>query len=367
MTKIKLSMLIIAIVLLLFGCSTTNNTPTTVNTENSTSAETEKTTEENPAQTTEETTEDIDGITDMEKVDFSLKPNEAGRVMVLMYHSIGEIDSAWEITPDSLRADLEYMYVNGYRPISLSKYVKGQIDTPAGYTPIILTFDDANQNNYNLIEENGELVIDPDSALGIMEEFNKKYDDFNVTASFYIYGTNAFRQQQYVEYKLQYLVENGFDIGNHTYGHVRLIESTTSEEVQYQIGMLVAYVNGILPGYDMNTFVIPYGQRPKGDLNDYLVSGEYNGVSYNHIAVLEVGSHPAYSVYDRRFDFSSIPRIRASNTDEPQESADWFEYFEKNPHLRFVSDGFEHVVTVPQDMLELIDTDGLGDKTLLVY
>ncbi|MDP3386496.1 MAG: polysaccharide deacetylase family protein [Eubacteriales bacterium] len=364
MTRFKSSVLAIAIAILLSGCnsSITNSTPES--TLHTTVVEIETTTEDNPI---EETTADTDRLTDKEKVDLSLNPNEAGRVMVLMYHSIGETDSAWEITPDSFRADLEYMYTNGYRPISLSKYVKGQIDTPAGYTPIILTFDDANQNNFNLIEENGELLIDPDSALGIMQEFNKKYEDFNVTASFYIYGTNAFRQQQYVEYKLQYLVDNGFDVGNHTYGHARLIESTTSEEVQYQIGMLVAYVNGILPDYEMNTFVIPYGQRPKGDLNDYLVSGEYNGVSYDHIAVLEVGSHPTYSVFDARFDYTSIPRIRASNTEEHQESADWFEYFEKNPHLRFVSDGFENVVTVPQDMLELIDTDDLGDKSLLVY
>jgi len=351
-------------VLLLSGCNSANTNTTPESILNTTVIEIETTTENNP---TEETTEDLDGLTDKDKVDLSLMPNEAGRVMVLMYHSIGEIDSAWEITADSFRADLEYMYKNGYRPISLSKYVKGQIDTAAGYTPIILTFDDANQNNFNLFEENGNLVLDPDSALGIMEEFNKKYDDFNITASFYIYGTNAFRQQQYVEYKLQYLVENGYDIGNHTYGHSRLIESDTSEEVQYEIGMLVSYVNGILPDYDINTFVIPYGQRPAGELDNYLVSGEYNDVSYNHIAVLEVGSHPSYSVFDTRFDYTSIPRIRASNTEEFQESADWFEYFEKTPHLRFVSDGYENVVTAPQDMLELINTEGLGDKVLLGY
>lgn len=366
MTIIKSGVLAITVVLLLSGCISSTTNPTTASIENPTLIESE-TTEDSIVVPTEETTAQIDESTNLERVNLSLNPNEAGRVMVLMYHSIGETDSAWEITPDSFRADLEYLYANGYRPISLEKFVRGQIDTPAGLTPVILTFDDANQNNFNLIEEAGNLKIDPDSAIGIMEEFNKKYEDFNVTATFYVYGTNAFRQSQYVDFKLSYLIDNGYDIGNHTFGHARLIEATSSEEVQYQIGHMAAYINEVLPDYEMNTFSIPYGQRPKGDLNDFLLSGEYDDFAYKHIAVLEVGSHPSHSVFDSRFDFGAIPRIRASNTDEPQESSDWFEYFEKNPHLRFVSDGFENVVTVPQDMLELIDTDRLGERALLVY
>ncbi|HBH13377.1 MAG TPA: hypothetical protein DDX29_09730 [Clostridiales bacterium] len=367
MIGMKSGMLALAGVLLLSSCHSANTVSTSESILNTTVLEIETTTEDNPIETTEETTSEMDGLSDQDKVDFSLSPNEAGRVMVLMYHSIGELDSSWEITPDAFRADLEYLYVNGYRPISLSKYAKGQIDTPAGYTPVILTFDDTNQNNFNLIETVGGLVIDPNSALGIMEEFNKRYDDFNLTATFYVYGTNAFRQEQHVDYKLHYLVDNGYDLGNHTYNHARLIESATPEEIQYQIGMMASYIRKILPKYEMNTFSIPYGQRPAGDLNDYLVSGEYNDVSYHHIALVEVGSYPSYSVFDRRFDYTAIPRIRASNTDEFQESADWFEYFEKNPQLRFISDGFKNVVAVPQDMLELIDTESLGDKALLAY
>ena len=89
-----------------------------------------------------------------EKIDLSLKPNEMGKVMVLMYHSIGDNSGAWEITPEQFRNDLEYLYENKYRPISLKNYVDGIIDIPEGCTPVVITFDDANLNTYNIIVNN---------------------------------------------------------------------------------------------------------------------------------------------------------------------------------------------------------------------
>ncbi len=321
--------------------------------------------EESPIEEIKE--EPIDALTPEDYVDLTVKPNEVGRVMVLMYHSIGEQDSAWEITPESFRKDLTYLYENDYRPISLEKFVKGKIDTPAGYTPVILTFDDGNQNNFNVWEENGEMIIDPDSAVGIMNEFNEKYEDFNVTATFYLYGLNPFRQQEYVEYKLNYLIENNYDIGNHTFNHARLINSESAHEVQKELAELVIFINQHLPEYEVNTFAIPYGQSPPGDLRQYLMEGEYDGVSYHNIAVLEVGSHPSFSVYDNRFDYTSIPRIRASSTEDNMESEEWFEYFEKNPHFRFVSDGYPDVITVPEDMSDLLNPLDWPDKQVYIY
>ena len=123
--------------------------------------------------------------------------------MILMYHGIGREESTWQRSSDNFRKDLEYMYQNGYRMISLNDYARGEISTDPGYTPIILTFDDGRQNNFNLIEKNGEMVLDPDCAVGILEEFKEKYPDFNVTASFFL-GTNPFGQAEYAEEKLNW-------------------------------------------------------------------------------------------------------------------------------------------------------------------
>lgn len=303
----------------------------------------------------------------IEDVDLSLNPNEAGRIMVLMYHSIGEKDNAWEITPDSFRKDLEYMYENKYRPISLEKVIKGEIDTPAGYTPIVLTFDDGNQNNFNMIEVEGEWIIDPDSALGIMEYFNEKYEDFNVTATFYLFGENPFRQKEWVEYKLKYLVDHGYDIGNHTYSHANLANLESPEAIQRELAKMVEGIQGFLPDYTMTSFAITYGISPRDEWKQYMVKGEYDGTAYSHLGLLEVGAHPSFSPYDYRFNALSIPRIRGSNTAEPMESADWFLYFEENPDRRFISDGFTEIITLPETMLELIDEKHLENRMLLTY
>ncbi|NLJ58438.1 MAG: hypothetical protein GX339_06300, partial [Tissierellia bacterium] len=105
--------------------------------------ETEERTEK---ETEDEKLEEADPIA---SIDMSLEPNELGEIMILMYHGIGQEELEWQRSAENFRKDLEYMYQNGYRMISLNDYAKGQIYTEAGYTPIILTFDDGRQNNFN--------------------------------------------------------------------------------------------------------------------------------------------------------------------------------------------------------------------------
>lgn len=300
-------------------------------------------------------------------VDFSLQPNEAGRVMVLMYHSIDVDEVEYEISVESFKNDLDYLYEHDYRPISIDKYMNGEIDTPAGYTPVILTFDDAHQNNFNIIEENGEMKIDPDSAVGIMEGYNEKYEDFNITATFFIFGENPFRQKDYIDYKIDYLLENGYTIGNHSYDHSNLSEMTRKEEVEYAIGRESMYLEELTNGRAIDVLAIPFGVSPVGELKEYMYEGNYQGYEYKTEMALEVGWYPSYSVYDGRFDIKSVPRIRGSKTTDTSESEEWFAYFEDKPYLRFVSDGYDEVVTVPADWEEIIDPERIGDRELLIY
>lgn len=325
---------------------------------------------ENPVENNngeDSSSEDEDQVHNEINVDFSLEPNEAGRVMVLMYHSIDEDEAEYEISVESFKQDLDYLYENNYRPISIDKYMRGEIDTPAGYTPVILTFDDAHQNNFNIIEENGEIKIDPDSAIGIMEAYNEKYDDFNITASFFIFGENPFRQKEYIDYKIDYLLDHGYTIGNHSYAHENLSEMTNKEEVEYAIGREVKYLDELTDGRAMDILAIPFGVSPVDELKDYMYEGSYEGYDYKTELALEVGWYPSYSVFDSRFDSRSVPRIRGSKTSDTAESEEWFGHFEENPHLRFVSDGYEEIVTVPADWEEIIDPDSIGDRELLIY
>ena len=169
--------------------------------------------------------------------------NELGEVPIMMYHNIidkpsnetnytgGNVDKdGYNRTTEAFREDLEMYYQKGYRMIRLIDYVRGDIDTPYGMSPIVLTFDDGNDNNIKVtgLDSDGNIIIDPSSAVGILEEFKKKYPDYNVTATFFV-TSSMFNQKEYNEKILKWLVEHGYDVGNHTMGHNNLNSTTISK------------------------------------------------------------------------------------------------------------------------------------------
>lgn len=303
-----------------------------------------------------------------EKIDLSLKPNEAGQIMVLMYHGIGETEATWTRTPENFKRDLETLYEKGYRAISLKDYVNNNINVEEGYTPVVFTFDDGLKNNFNIIDKDGEKIIDPNCAIGIMEEFKKSHPDFNMTASFFVYGGNPFRQSELIEYKLNWLIENGYDIGNHTVGHNNMSEVSDSNKIQEYIGKEAAFLESFLDGYKIDTYALAYGARPDKELQHLLEQGEYQGEKYKNIAILNVGWDPYKSPIDKDFNPLSIHRVRASETNVDNVGLyNWLEVFDKYPHRRFISDGQPKIVTVPQKYESKVDEKKLQNKELYVY
>lgn len=310
----------------------------------------------------------------MVNIDLSKKPNELGKIMVLMYHNIGEKEDVWVRTPDNFRKDLERLYNEGYRPIRLIDYVNNEIDVEAGYTPIVITFDDGNQNNFNILgEKDGKMEIDPDCAVGILEEFNEKYPDFNATASFFLFGTNPFGQEEYIDYKLNYLVENGYDVGNHTMSHVdfKSSKNQNSEAIQKALGVQVQRLETRIEdvAYKVNTLALPYGHRPKSDsLQKFLAEGQYEDTVYQNLAILNVGWDPYYSPVDKRFDQTAIHRVRAGVIDVDNVGIlDWLESFKKHPGRKYISDGEKDIITIPARVKEQLDDDKIKGKAVNVY
>jgi hypothetical protein len=300
-----------------------------------------------------------------------IKPNEAGQIMVIMYHSIGEPEAEFTRTPENFRKDLNYLYEKGYRPISLKDYVSGNITTEAGFTPIVLTFDDGWQNNFNLIQdEKGEWVIDPDCAVAILEEFNKKHPDFPLEVTFFVNNNIPFGQKEHLEYKLKYIVEKGMDIGNHTATHVNY-KNTDVQRIQKELGIIVKLVNQYLPDYEVNTQALPFGSRPKDKgLYKYLASGSYEDITYNNIAILNVGWDPYKSPYHIKFDPLAIHRVRGSDLQKYVQGVgmyDWMKHFEKGNRVKYVSDGNPDMVTIPENYKKVIDPQKIGDRKIRTY
>lgn len=300
-----------------------------------------------------------------DEIDLSLKPNESGQIMVLMYHNIGQEEEEWVRTGDNFRKDLLTLYEKGYRPISLRDYVSGNISTSAGYTPIVLTFDDGNKNNFSYLEDG---TIDENSAVSILLDFHKEYPDFKPHATFFINGGLPFGQAGQEADKINFLLEKGMDVGNHTRTHANFT-NISKDKLQEEIGGQAQYLEGLIDeeSYKVDTIALPYGSRPKDDsLTSFLKEGSHDGVEYKNIAILNVGWNPAYSPYDARFDFESIPRIRASEMKVDNVGIyNYIDYFDKNPQERFISDGFPEIITLPEEKLELIKED--SEKEIYSY
>lgn len=297
----------------------------------------------------------------------TIKPNEAGEIMVLMYHHIREPEAEWARTPENFKRDLQTLYEKGFRPISLNDYVAGNITTEAGFTPVVFTFDDGNQNNFNMIQNSaGEWIVDPDSAVGILVDFNKKHPDFPLEATFFINGGTPFGQKEWVEHKLNYIVEMGMDLGNHTNTHIDFTKAS-GEKMQEELGKLKALIDNNVKNYEVNTLALPFGSKPKDqELRKYLIEGFFEGINYNHVAILEVGWDPYLSPFHQKFDFSRIRRVRASETKvDGVGMYDWFKAFEAGKRIRYISDGDPKVVTVPEKYQEQIKAP--EGKSIRIY
>ena len=278
--------------------------------------------------------------------------NELGKVPIMMYHGIknmknsetsntgGNVDKdGYTRTIEAFRNDLEFYYQNGYRMIKLSDYIDGKIDVAYGKSPIILTFDDGNDNNILVtgLDSNGEIIIDKNSAVGALEEYKKKYPDFNVTAIFFV-NDALFNQPEYNEKILKWLVKNGYEVGNHTKNHDNL-SYTSTDKTQEVVGYMYSKLESILGNDYEKIIALPFGSPyVKSHKNyQYVLSGEYNGKKYESIASLRVGWEPEISPFNKEFDPQFLKRCRAyDNNGNEFDIKMVFNMLEKS---RYISDG----------------------------
>lgn len=277
-------------------------------------------------------------------------PNELGRIMILEYHLIGEPEAQWRRTPEHFRQDVEMLYANGYYPVPLEEMVSGNLKVPAGKSPFVITFDDSSQGQFRYFKQDGKLVIDPNCAIGIMEDFKKKHPDFPLTATFYVLpeipkGLRLFGQEEFIKQKLQYLVAHGYEIGNHTYWHQNL-GKTDDNGVQKQLALAVKEIQSYLPGYNVHTMALPMGVHPKNRVLEH--DGEYQGIRYHNDSVMLVGSGPALSPYAVDFNPYKLERIQAGDT--PWGPGAYIALFKKDASLRYVSDGDPNLITIPKTL-----------------
>lgn len=288
--------------------------------------------------------------------------NELGRVPIMMYHGIHNVDAkyvggnvdkdGYQRTASAFRNDLESYYSKGYRMVRLIDYVNGIIDVPIGKSPIVLTFDDGLENNIKVIglDDNGDIIIDPNSAVGILEEFKNKYSDFNVTATFFVNG-GLFNQEEYNEKILNWLIDHGYDVGNHSYSHADFSKIDNNKSI-YEIGSIYKMLDSILGDKYVNIVALPFGSPYKKSHSNFssIMSGSYDGFDYNTISALRVGWEADYSPFSNDFDKSFLKRIRAYDNNGVDFDIEMnFKLLESN---RYISDGDKNLIVFPKDKMD---------------
>jgi peptidoglycan/xylan/chitin deacetylase (PgdA/CDA1 family) len=302
------------------------------------------------------------------------KPNELGWIMVLMYHGINHDGTDYSTTPDELRSDLQWLYDHNFYVIPASDYINDDIKAPKGKRPVVLTFDDGEVSQFRyLVDAAGNKTIDPDCAVGILETFYAEHPDFgHGSALFSILPLAPFAwpdaedQVPYEKEKVEYLIDHGYEIGNHTINHIDM-KQATNEDIKKELAGAVKLMRQFSPQVQMQVIAVPFGEYPLHGDTTLFEGFDYEGQHYSSIGALMVGANPGQSPEDKDFDPYWIPRIRGSRDQIDK----WFRFAEDNPGILYVSDGNPDTITVPStlvpNLVGALDESKLQGKTLIRY
>jgi hypothetical protein len=263
-----------------------------------------------------------------------LPPNHMGRVPVLEYHVIGgDKNALYTRTAASFKADLEDVYKRGYRPITIAQMLdKNFSDVPDGMSPVVFVFDDASPEQFSYVEgADGKLTIDPNSGIGIWEDFMKTHPGWKNRGTFCLLngasaGHNFFgdspkyhgQKKDWRFQKVKWLADQGFELCDHTVWQARL-DKFSDAIVQEQIARNMMAIDSAAPGYKVRTLALPYGiwphNRPLAWEGTWTDPKTKQAHPYKFDAVLEVSGGPTRSPYDPQYDPHSIKRIEAIGDD----------------------------------------------------
>lgn len=325
-----------------------------------------------PNTPTPEFTPTPDPAKEMEEI-LRIQPNEAGKIMVVMFHNLRKEfkpsrynNGEYTTTFENFEKLLNELYEKKYRLISIHDYLDNNISVPAGCIPMIFTFDDGTPGQFNLIEKDGKLVVNPESAVGIMEKFYEKHPDFGLEAMFTVnLSNNMFDGEGTLKERINYLIDSGFEIGNHTLTHAYLNKIEDEETIKKEIGGNQKKMYELVPGYKFRVFSLPYGKSSE-ELWQYVIKGEYDGIEYENEAILEVAWSPTYPPFTKDFDPHAIQRVRAPGMKSVEADLHWW-MDQLSYEEQFVSDGNPETIAIPESQEENIDKEKTKDKRIITY
>jgi peptidoglycan/xylan/chitin deacetylase (PgdA/CDA1 family) len=303
----------------------------------------------------------------------AVRPNELGYIPIVMYHEIGgrpvASDPGLVRSVAAFKKDLELLYDAGFRPVNLSDVLNDSIDIPAGTSPVVLTFDDGRESQFRLIDKGNAYRVDPDCALGVMQAFHERHPGWRMRATFFVLPQSErtrdiFGQAGLGAQKVDYLLGQGMEIGNHTVHHKDL-SRLSAAEIQAEIGGAHNALLAIAPRATIRAVALPMGRFPRDPARlAYLTRGTFAGKTYDYQAALDASYRAVPSPAALRFNAKRLERI--APRDGRWGLRWWISALKSgSEYPRYVSDGDPNVVSFPQSEAALADLSRLKARQKL--
>ncbi len=289
--------------------------------------------------------------------------NELGQIPVLYYQRIGDERGDDIRSPAALADDIELLESEGFQPIDLRDLAAGNIDIPAGTSPVVLTFDDSSLGQYNILDDG---TLDPQCAVGILQAAVESggwapratfYCLIDVKSKDYELFGQADRRQE----KLRNLVDWGYEIGSHTYSNVNL-KKASALDVRKELQTSQETLQGLIGNnYQVTSLSVPSGDYP--DDKSLLSSGAYEGKTYVYTSAVTLGESLSVSPFSTLFDPMHITRITVTGNS----LRDAIDELKAHPELRYISDGDPTTVSAPSQSAAALGSlsEDLGRPVIL--
>jgi hypothetical protein len=290
--------------------------------------------------------------------------NELGQIPVLRYVDISNERGTDIRSPEDLAKDIDLLKSEGFQPVNLRDVASGNIDIPAGMSPVVLTFDDSTIGQYNILDDG---TLDPQSAVGILQAAVDS-GGWAPKATFYCLLNVAskdkelFGQPDNQQEKLRNLVEWGYEVGSHTVSNLNLSKAAAVDVVQELLVSQQTLENLIGDGYQVTSLSVPGGEYPQNEA--LLASGSYEGKTYTYSSAVTIGDVLCASPFSTLFNVMHIPRITVTGNS----LRDAIASLKSNRGSRYISDGDPTTVSAPSSLASELGSvrDDLG-RPLIRY
>ncbi|HEX2925489.1 MAG TPA: polysaccharide deacetylase family protein [Ruminiclostridium sp.] len=169
-----------------------------------------------------------------------------------------------------------------------------------------------------------------------------------------------------IQDRLNYLINKGFEIGNHTKTHVSLPTVKTADKMLEEVGGNQKLMEEYVPGYKFKAFSLPFGNATK-DLKQYVIQGNYEGTEYKNSSIVLVGANPSPSPVSPKFNPLAIPRVRSTGQAKVECDLSWWLDTLSKGNSQYISDGNKDTVVVPASKKQNVDITKLNGKKLITY